>query len=54
MPHIEPMKIAVPQPVLDDLRQRLERTRWPAEVPETGWSRGVDLKYMKDLVAYWL
>ena len=54
MSHIEPMTIDIPQTVLDDLRQRLERTRWPEEVPEGGWNRGVDLKYMKDLVAYWL
>ena len=54
MPQIEPMTIDVPQQVLDDLRERLERTRWPDQVPGTGWSRGVDLDYMKQLVAYWL
>ena len=51
---IEPMTIDVPQPVLDDLRDRLRRTRWPNEVPGTGWSRGADLSYMKELVSYWL
>ena len=50
---IEPMTIDVPQPVLDDLRGRLERTRWPNEVPGTGWSRGADLSYMKELVSWW-
>ena len=34
MPQIEPMTIDVPLHVLDDLRERLERTRWPDEVPE--------------------
>ena len=51
---IRPMKIEVPQDVLDDLRERLARTRWPEAMPEGGWSRGVDLAYMKNLVAYWL
>ena len=54
MTTIKPLKIHVPQDVLDDLRERLARTRWPEAVPEGGWSRGVDLGYMKDLVAYWL
>ena len=37
--------IDVPQPVLDDLRERLARTRWPGEIPGTGWSRGVEMAY---------
>jgi epoxide hydrolase len=28
---------------LDDLKDRLRRTRWPIEVPGTGWSREVPL-----------
>ncbi len=51
---IRPMNIAVTADILDDLRDRLKRTRWPEAVPNTGWSRGVDLDYMKDLVDYWL
>ena len=51
---VEPLTIDVPQKVLDDLHQRLRRTRWPEQVLGTGWSRGVDLDYMKDLVEYWL
>ena len=46
--------IDVAQNVLDDVRERLIRTRWPDEVPNTGWSRGVDMAYMKELTAYWL
>ena len=34
--------------VLDDLHGRLRNVRWPEEVPGTGWTRGVDLKFMKD------
>jgi len=45
--------VAVPDDVLDDLRYRLLRTRWPAEVAGVGWSRGTDAAYLRDLVGYW-
>jgi microsomal epoxide hydrolase len=48
-----PFAIHVPEAVLADLRQRLERTRWPDEPPGGGWQYGSDLAYMKSLVAYW-
>jgi len=51
---IESMKIDISQDTLDDLQDRLKRTRWPGEIPGTGWSRGVDMSYMKELVEYWL
>ena len=35
---VSPYKIDVPQEVIDDLRERLQRTRWPNEVPGTGIS----------------
>lgn len=50
---ISPFRIEVPQDTLDDLRERLRRTRWPEQVPETGWSRGIDLDYMQELLRYW-
>jgi epoxide hydrolase len=50
---IHPYKIAVPDAVLTDLRERLARTRWPSEIPGTGWDYGTNLAYMKELVAYW-
>ncbi|WP_084957039.1 epoxide hydrolase family protein [Thermoactinospora rubra] len=45
--------IDIPQAELDDLRDRLSRTRWPSEVGGQGWSRGVPLGYLKELAAYW-
>ena len=51
---VKPYKIDAPQEILDDLYERLSRTRWPDEVPGTGWSRGTDLSYMKELIRYWL
>ena len=41
----------VPEAALDDLRDRLHRTRWPER--ETEPSQGVPLDYMRDLCAYW-
>ena len=50
---IKPFRIEVPRADLDDLRERLERTRWPDELPGVGWSRGVPLDYLKGLAHYW-
>jgi epoxide hydrolase len=50
---IRPFRIDIPQADLDDLRERLHRTRWPDELPGGGWTRGVPLDYLKDLAAYW-
>jgi len=50
---IRPFRVEVPDEALDDLRDRLGRTRWPSEVPGAGWSRGVPLGYLKELAGYW-
>ena len=50
---ISPFRIDIPQADLDDLRERLGRTRWPAELPGSGWEAGVPVGYLKDLAAYW-
>lgn len=50
---IKPFKIAVDDAVLRDLKERLARTRWPDQLDNSGWDYGVDLAYMKELVAYW-
>lgn len=50
---IEPFRIAVPDAVLDDLRERLARTRFPDEIVGSGWTYGTDLAYLRDLVTYW-
>ncbi|GIH15804.1 epoxide hydrolase family protein [Rugosimonospora africana] len=49
----QPFRVNVPQADLDDLRDRLARTRWPDQLPGTGWSYGVDRDYLADLVEYW-
>ena len=50
---IEAFRLDIPEEELDELRDRLRRTRWP--VPETvdDWSQGVPLAYVEDLCRYW-
>jgi len=50
---INPFTIQIPQAALDDLHDRLARTRWPSELPGVGWSRGAALGYLQELAAYW-
>ena len=50
---ISPYRIDIPQGALDDLRDRLGRTRWPDELPGVGWDLGVPLDYLKGLAKYW-
>jgi pimeloyl-ACP methyl ester carboxylesterase len=50
---IQPFKIEVAQETLDDLQQRLKKTRWPDEVKEANWDYGTNLGYLKTLVEYW-
>jgi pimeloyl-ACP methyl ester carboxylesterase len=50
---IRPFKVHVDTAVLDDLRDRLARTRWPDQIEGSGWNYGVDVKYMRGLVDYW-
>jgi len=37
---IEPFRITVPEAVLEDLQQRLARTRFPDQVNDGNWSYG--------------
>ena len=50
---VRPFTIAGETSVLDDLHQRLADTRWPDEIPNTGWDYGSNLTYIKELVDYW-
>ena len=50
---ISPFKISVSDKVIDDLKHRLQLTRWPDEVGDS-WKYGTDLNYLKSLVGYWL
>ncbi|MEV0970918.1 epoxide hydrolase family protein [Microtetraspora glauca] len=50
---IRPYRIDIPQGELDDLRERLARTRWTSDLPGTGWERGVPTAYLRGLADYW-
>jgi pimeloyl-ACP methyl ester carboxylesterase len=50
---MEAFRLQVPEAALEDLRQRLQRTRWPDEPPLEPWSAGASLDYVRELCAYW-
>jgi epoxide hydrolase len=47
-------RITVPQESLDDLRQRIRRTRWLDVQRSAGWRYGIDSVYLHELADYWL
>ncbi|MBO8187442.1 epoxide hydrolase family protein [Streptomyces spirodelae] len=64
MTEIKRFQIDIPQAELDDLQDRLARTRWADELPADpeaaqtgpvppGWERGVPLSYVQELVERW-
>jgi epoxide hydrolase len=53
MDTIEEFRIDIPQAELDELQDRLARTRWPDQVPEAGWDYGISLADVRELAAYW-
>jgi len=50
---VEPFTIDVADEVLRDLKSRLGASRFPDQISGSGWSRGIDLDYLRDLVEYW-
>ena len=50
---MESFRIEVAEAELDDLRDRLRRTRWPERETVDDWSQGVPLEYLEELCDYW-
>jgi hypothetical protein len=50
---IQPFRLRIPEAELVDLRERLDRTRWPDELTGVGWAYGVPLGYLQELARYW-
>ena len=46
-------ELKVSDEALNDLHERLGRTRWPDDVEGSGWEYGVDLTYLRELIRYW-
>jgi len=50
---VTPFRVEIPQAQLDDLRERLGRTRWPEPETVGDWSQGIPLAYVQELCRYW-
>ena len=48
----EPYEIGIGEEQVNDLRERLARTRWPQQ-PPGGWALGADLAAVRELCAHW-
>ncbi len=46
-------EINVAESVLEDLRERLARTRLPDQIEGSGWAYGTERDYLADLIEYW-
>lgn len=50
---VQPFTISVSPFVIEDLRERLGRARWPDEIRDSGWQYGTNLSYLRDLCTHW-
>ena len=50
---VEPFEIAVADDVIEDLQDRLRRTRWPEAETVDDWSQGIPLAYVQEVCDYW-
>ncbi|HWS71701.1 MAG TPA: epoxide hydrolase, partial [Thermoanaerobaculia bacterium] len=51
--HPEELPIDIPAAAVDDLRDRLRRTRWPDVIEGAGWDYGLDVDVLRPIVSYW-
>ena len=50
---MERFSIPFSQRAVDDLRDRLRRTRWPDDAPGSRWEYGFDLRFLQEICGYW-
>ena len=50
---IRPFRVEFPQADIDDLRERLERTRFAPEAPGDSWDYGTPTSYLREMVERW-
>jgi microsomal epoxide hydrolase len=50
---IRPFRIAIDDAAIDDLQQRLARSRLPDQLDGISWEYGTDLDYLRELLDYW-
>jgi pimeloyl-ACP methyl ester carboxylesterase len=51
---VRAFRVEVAPAAIDDLRDRLRRTRWPDRETVADWSQGTPLEYARELCRYWL
>jgi pimeloyl-ACP methyl ester carboxylesterase len=51
--NLESFKIEVPQETVDDLNDRLAKTRWTDEIENSDWQYGTNKTHLKELCDYW-
>ncbi len=51
---MEPFTVNIPEPVISDLKNRLQNARWPGQADDSGWNYGTSETYLKELVHYWI
>jgi pimeloyl-ACP methyl ester carboxylesterase len=51
---VETFRVDVDDLVLQDLHDRLARTRYPDQIVGTGWEYGIPIDYLQELVEYWV
>src|SRR3989442_13818598 len=50
---IEPFSIAIAKSVLDDVQDRLARTRWTDDFANEDWGYGANAAYIRTLAEHW-
>ena len=51
---VTPFRVDFSKAAIDDLRERLRRTRWPEPATAGGWTQGTPLAWVRELCRYWL
>lgn len=50
---LKPFSVHIPDADIEDLKERLKRTRFPDELNDEDWTYGTSLAYLKELCDYW-
>ena len=50
---IQPFQVQISPTIVEDLKQRLSRTRWTDQIENKEWEYGTNLTYLKNLCDYW-
>ena len=50
---IDAFRLPYSENAVQDLRERLARTRWPDTIPGSGWEYGFDRDHLQSICRYW-